>query len=129
MSKAFVLRGQGLGIVSDKVFLQWPSRAAFDEVMTRELESHGIDRESAEALARWVRVQEVEIVDERAAEPAPGAPNDFVHGTLDAETAARLLAETPAMGGEAAGSPLHFAGTAAVTNPGEPGYVTDPTRK
>ncbi len=128
MAKGYVFRGQGLGVVTDKVYLQWPSKSDFDEVMQRELSLHGfsINGDEVAVTKRWIRVQEVELVglqDVLDAEPAPGQLNEFVYGELDEASLREILAGPREPTGA---TPLiEMNGTGSVTNPGEPGYNPD----
>ena len=98
--KAFILRGQGLGLVTDKVFLQWPSAADVESVMARELELHGFDDVDGVLVPcpRWVRVQAVDIVDVAADVPADGKENELLYGKLSDDAAAHVLSNIAAGG-------------------------------
>jgi hypothetical protein len=125
MSTAYILRGQGLGIVTDRVYLQWPSQADLEAVMARELELHGFEHVEATVDApahlapceRWVRVQTIEIVDVAPAVPAACGENELVPGKLSPEAAAQLLSGIAAGGagsGVAASGDIVGQGTAVV---------------
>jgi hypothetical protein len=125
MAKGYVFRGQGLGVITDKVFLQWPSKADFDEVMRRELSLHGfqIDGDAVTVIKRWVRVQEVELVGvdlPAGAETCPGELNELVYGELDEASLREILTAPREPTGTA--TLIEMSGTGTVINPGEPGY-------
>lgn len=127
MAKGYVFRGQGLGVLVDKVYLTKPTKEDFDEVMHRELALHGfrIDGDEVSVVKRWVRLQEVELVDtvSSASGTSPGELNELVYGELDEASLREILTSSRVPEAEATLIEMH--GTGTVTNPGEPGHVTD----
>lgn len=140
MAKGFILRGQGLGYDTSKIFLHWPSKAAFEEVMQKELQLHGFEIKKAdeandpitvEARERWVRIEEIEFVTDECApgDEAPGELLHFTHAKLNDEALAMLLDDARPSGAVESAAPLmQITGTGRVTNPGEPGYEPDESR-
>ncbi len=137
MAKGYILRGQGLGYVTSKVFLHWPSKDDFADVMKQELQLHGFEIKQAgeagaplsvEARERWVRVEEIEIVEGKCTEEDahPAKLNDFTHAVLNADALAKIFEVARPSGQVESAAPLmQITGTGRVTNPGESGYEPD----
>ena len=128
--KAYILRGQGLGFITDKIFLGYPSKRDFDAVMQKELELHGFDIQESESAdeagavdlrQRWVRAQEIDVVSEAECEAlttkygrGPGEPNEHVLGQLSEQSFAELT-KAPRES-EGAAPIMSMTGHAHVTN-------------
>lgn len=113
----YIIRAQGLGYLTDKVFADLPTQADLAAVLKAELAAHGIDPKTGEPRVRWVRAEEIEI--------APGSPGGkpLLEGqaTLD-EIAAMRAAAAKSFAAEnaglaSAGLPVG-SGVGTVTNPG-----------
>lgn len=129
MSKVYTIRGQGIGVITDKVYASHPTEADLREALVAELERHGLTPDG-KARQRWVQVQEATLLGDFAGfvpkQPPKGAVPRLV-GMLDEETVARILAEkagSPSpQTAESAAPEMVLHGTGSVINPGEPGHV------
>ncbi len=117
MKTGYQLRGQGIGVVFDKLYENYPSQEEFDAVMKRELESHGFDPETGEPRERWVRVQEVAVDDGKCGPETvcKAKLNEFVSAKLTKEAVDELRKPHAAQGGAAGASTFQLSGAATVT--------------
>lgn len=121
MATAYMLRAQGLGYVKDDegkplVWTHRPSKGEVATHMERELFEHGLDGGDGTAEQdRWIRVVEVDLVDEPPAEGehAPDVSTAKFNGKR----------EPKRMGGSAEasdGQRMVVGGVGWVQNPGDP---------
>lgn len=134
MSKAYMIRGQGIGVMHDKVYLEPPPPEAMRAALVEELKRHGVawskdDKGELQAtsLERWVQTQIVEIIDGKEMGDIEG-PARIVGSFDDKELAATLAevrANPPGWHGAAA-QVMSMTGTGIVTPPGQtpPGAET-----
>lgn len=115
MKTGYMLRGQGIGVVFDRVYENFPSKKDFEDVMRRELELHGFDPATGEPRERWVRVQTVEIDDGKpsAADTCKARLDEFVVGKLSDEDVAKIKKRKT--GGSADALPFAVSGVANVS--------------
>lgn len=139
MSRAYMIRCQGLGVLHDKVFPDPPTDAQLQAALQQELDRHGVtwDMDEVEdadgnkvqkivgALPRerWVQVQATELVDgEEDSEEEKKYQLRRTTGTLTKEQLDKKFAETTfAPPGTMAGAvpQMVLGGTGRVINPGE----------
>lgn len=127
----YVLRGQGVGPMLDRVYAKYPTEAQIREALAYELERHGVvfERDADGKIVggkpreRWVRVQSIAIdgVDMLTSPPPPGARAEM-RGALDEDAIAEIVAGATKAppGSAAADAPLYQArGTGVVVNPSD----------
>jgi hypothetical protein len=112
----YIIRAQGLGYLTDKVYSDLPTQADLAAVLKAELAAFGIDPKTGEPRERWVRAEEIDL------EPgSPGGPKLLAgKASLEEIEALRGAAERAGVvTGAAVTSPLpvEFAGVGTVTNP------------
>lgn len=88
--KVFMLRGQGIGVIHDRVYFAYPSNDEIQRAMVDELSRHGI--KGGKPVERWVRVIPVELHGfAGAAPPVPeNAPDQYV-GSLPQEIVDKVM--------------------------------------
>ncbi len=128
MSKAYLIRGQGIGVVHDKVYLIPPTKAQMGAVLYEELKRHGLvvkkDEEgntSVTTRTRWVQTQVTELLDGVPLDETPEEPVRL-EGVLDQDQINELLSELEKAppGTHTAAVPLmSVTGTGRVINPSE----------
>ncbi len=112
----FIIRAQGLGYLTDKVYSDLPTKADLEAVLKAELAAFGINPKTGEPRERWVRVEEI------ALEPgSPGGSRQLAGTATLKEIAALRSAAEAAFAQEnaglaSAGLPVG-AGVGTVTNP------------
>ncbi len=125
-AKAFMIRCQGRGILTNKVFLHPPTEAEMKVELETTLAMHGHDRSGA-AKERFVSYVpcELEGGDKLPWHEYPAAPPRVTGKLTPEESAALKKAKPPAPSGVAIAAPaaISMTGTGTVTNPGEPGHA------
>lgn len=137
--RAFMLRGQGAGVLHDRVFLTYPTDDDFRAALARELEAHGVVFDKARgadgiervvgghARERWVCIVETTVVAGDATDaPLPAEPRLKMVGKLDDADVARLVAaanKAPPGSAMAAADVVVARGVGRVVNPGEPEHM------
>lgn len=127
MSKAYMIRGQGIGVMHDKVYLSPPPPEAMRAALVEELKRHGVvwskdenGKLAATGTERWVQTQITEIVDGQPMGDLEGPVQ--IRGCLDENDITELLNEVnanpPGWHGAAA-HVMSMTGTGIVTPPGE----------
>lgn len=113
----YIIRAQGLGYLTDKVYSDLPTQADLAAVLKAELSAFGIDPKTGAPRERWVRAVEIDI------DPGSAAGLREMTGQASlAEIAAMRAAAEAAFASEnaglaAAGLPVG-SGFGTVTNPG-----------
>ncbi len=128
MSKAYLIRGQGIGVVHDKVYLIPPTDVQMRAVLFEELKRHGLvvnrDEDGNVSFAtreRWVQTQVTELIDGVPLDETPEEPVRL-SGTLNQEQINEILAELQKAppGTMAAAAPMMaVTGTGRIINPDE----------
>lgn len=116
--KVYVLRGQGIGVIYDRIYFRWPTPEQIEAAMAYELERHGVSPEG-KPIERWVRVQTLELVGFTGEAPAvPDGVKAEHRGAFSAEVAAEHHAR-PVSVATGAFADIGIQGTAMVTPAGE----------
>jgi hypothetical protein len=120
MSRIYMLRGQGCGVLHEKAYPAFPTDSQVAEAMAKELELHGF--KDGKPRARWVKVVGVELADGKdSPEPPEGSKHHHEGALTQKEVDAMISAGPP--GTHVAGVGIMTpAGEGKVTNPGEPGW-------
>lgn len=114
MSKVFMIRGQGSGVMTGRVYARWPTDAQLREALGEELRLHGFDR-TGKPKKRWVMVVESDL--DGASLPEAKRGTERLEGELDEDDVKKLFEAVPPAASVAGVGDVVASGTGKIINP------------